>query len=73
MDAHQHRWAKRMLKLLVKSNREVAENETKVLSKQRYLAVRKQSRRILTQGVQELPALPERKSTKGKPPKTTAE
>jgi len=72
IDAHRHRWAKRMVKLLVKSNREVAENETKVLSRQRYLAVRKQYRRILTQGVQELPALPERKSTKGKPPKTTA-
>ncbi len=27
LDAHQHRWAKRMLKLLVKTNQEVAENE----------------------------------------------
>ena len=56
----------------MKTGQEVAENETRVLGKPRCLAVREQCRRILTQGMKEWPALPERKSARGKPPKTTA-
>jgi len=72
IDAHGHRWAGLMLKLLSKTGREVAKADTRMLDGQRYLAVRRQYRTILIQGLRELPALPERKGNRGKPPKTDA-
>ena len=72
LDAHQHRWAKKMLKLLLQTHQEVAKTNIRALSETRYVAVRKQYRRILTQGTKELPDLPARKGQRGKPPKTDA-
>ncbi len=61
------------VKTLIKCGRSrwKAENETKVPANRATLPHR-QYRRILIQGVKELPALPKRKSAKGKSPKTTA-
>ena len=72
LDAHQHRWARKMLKLLLQTHQEVAKTNIRALSETRYVAVRKQYRRILTQGARELPDLPARKGQRGKPPKTDA-
>ena len=72
VDAHGHRWADRMQKLLLKTNREVAATEHKKLTDERCKAVRKQYRTILTQGKKELPELPERTGKRGRTPKTNA-
>ncbi len=61
-----------MLKLLLQTHQEVAKTNIRALSETRYVAVRKQYRRILTQGARELPDLPARKGQRGKPPKTDA-
>ena len=70
IDANDHRWPKQMMKLLVDANREVSKSEDKVLSDQRFKAVRKQYRTILTQGKKELPAPLERTGKRGKIAKT---
>ena len=72
INAHDHRWARRMQKLLCAANREVSATEHKVLCESRYKAVRKQYRTILTQGERELPPLPERTGKRGQAAKTKA-
>lgn len=72
IDAHDHRWARRMQKLLGAANREVAQTQRKALSDQRFKAVRKQYRTIVTQGTKELPPLPERTARRGRIAKTDA-
>ena len=61
-----------MLKLLSKTCREVAKADARMLGEKRYLAVRRQYRTILSQGLRELPELPPPKGKRGKPPKTDA-
>jgi len=70
--AHDHRWAKRMDKLMRAVNRQVAATQQKALSEADYKKVRQQYRTILTQGVKELPQLPERTGKRGRNPKTNA-
>ena len=72
VQAHGHRWAGQMAKLLRTTSGEVAKTDAGALTEQRFRAVRRQYRRILTQGRKELPALPERKGSRGRAPKTDA-
>ncbi len=73
IDAHGYRWAKQMVQLLRAVNREVANRKNKMLSDQRFEAVRKQYRAILEQGKTQLPPPLERTAKRGKVAKTKAQ
>ena len=60
VDAHDYAWAKRIKRLLLDACHHVAKRDDKTLTPDRYKALQRRYRTVLTQGARELPPIPPR-------------
>ena len=58
VDAHDYAWAKRIKRLLLDACHHVAKRDDKTLTPDRYKALQRRYRTVLTQGARELPPIP---------------